>query len=302
MNTAFLLLAQGGEQPAEGGKEPEKVVDLITNAKIFLTQQGLDFASNFVMNLIAAAAIFYIGRWIARIIVRVCRSLMAKANVDETLISFITNIVYWALTVVVILAALEQLGVDTTSVAAVMAAAGLAVGLALQDSLSNFASGVMLILFKPFKLGDFIDAGGVKGVVESIQIFNTVLRTPDNVQIIVPNRDISGGSITNFSAKDTRRVDLVIGCGYSDDLRQVKEFLEQTLAGDDRILDEPAPIVAVDELGSSSVNFVVRPWVKSADYWDVKWELIESIKLGFDDRGFNFPFPSRDVYMHQEAS
>jgi small conductance mechanosensitive channel len=172
--------------------------------------------------------------------------------------------------------------------------------LALQDSLSNFASGVMLMLFKPFRVGDFVRAGGSEGIVEEIDIFHTKMRTGDNIRIIVPNGSITGGTIENFNAKPTRRIDLVIGCGYNDDLRAVKQFLESTLADDARILADPTPTVAVSALGASSVDFVVRPWVKTEDYWATRWDLTERIKLGFDDRGFTIPYPSRDVYVHNE--
>jgi len=170
--------------------------------------------------------------------------------------------------------------------------------LALQGSLSNFAAGVMIILFKPIRVGDYAEAGGTAGVVEEIQIFHTMMRTGDNKQIIIPNSMITGDTITNFSAKDTRRIDLVIGCGYDDDLPAVKRFLEEVLETEEEILEDPEPIVRVHELGDSSINFVVRPWVPSSEYWEVKWSLTEKIKLGFDERGFTFPFPSRDVHVH----
>ena len=260
----------------------------------FVTEQGLSLAGN----LLAALVIFIVGRWVSKLLTRLVTRLLTKANVDETLTKFLVNIVYALLLVFVVLAAVNRLGVDTTSFAAVLAAAGLAVGFALQSSLSNFASGVMLILYKPFEVGDFVDAGGSKGVVEEIHLFSTLMRTGDNVQIIVPNSQIIGGTITNFSAKDTRRIDLVVGCGYGDDLRAVKDFLVELLAADDRILEDPEPVVAVNELGDSSVNFVVRPWVGAADYWAVRWELNEKIKLGFDERGFNIPYPTQDVHVH----
>lgn len=270
---------------------------LLNEAYNFLATKGVDFG----INLVSAIAIFVIGKWIAGMLTRLVGRVMDRAKIDETLSSFLCNIVRVGLTAFVILAAIDRLGVDTTSFAAILAAAGLAVGFALQGSLSNFAAGVMLILFKPFKAGDFVEAGGSTGVIEEIQIFNTLMRTGDNVQIIVPNGAITGGTITNFSAKENRRVDLVIGCGYSDDLRAVKQYLEELVKSDERILQEPEPVVAVSELADSSVNFVVRPWVKSEDYWAVKWDLTEKVKLDFDARGFNFPFPSQDVYMHQVA-
>lgn len=268
--------------------------EMIDAAYDFVAAKGVDFG----INVVAAIAIFFIGKWIAGILTRITGRLMVRAKVDETLIKFAGNLVNAALMIFVILAAVDRLGINTTSFAAVIAAAGLAVGLALQGSLSNFSSGVMLILFKPFRAGDFVEAGGSTGVIEEIHIFNTIMRTGDNVQIIIPNSAITDATITNFSAKTTRRIDLVIGCGYGDDLKAVKQYLEVLLDAEDRILQDPAPVVAVSELGDSSVNFVVRPWVNSADYWDVRWDLTERIKLDFDAKGFNFPFPSQDVYMH----
>lgn len=271
---------------------------LLETVSNFLTTKGVDFA----MNVVAAIAIFLIGRWVARMLTRLVGRMMVRASVDETLTKFVGNLVYAGLLAFVILASINRLGIDTTSFAAIIAAAGLAVGFALQGSLSNFSAGVMLILFKPFKVGDFVEAGGSTGVVEEIQIFNTLMKTGDNVQIIVPNSAITGSVITNYSAKETRRIDLTVGCGYGDDLKAVKEYLQQLVRSDDRILQDPEPVVAVSELGDSSVNFVVRPWVQSADYWAVRWDLTEKIKVDFDAKGFNFPFPSQDVYMHNAGS
>ncbi len=261
---------------------------------MFVAQRGLSLAGN----LLAALVIFIVGRWIAKFLRRFVTRLLTKANVDETLTKFLANIAYALLLVFVVMAAVNRLGVDTTSFAAVVAAVGLAVGFALQSSLSNFASGVLLILYKPFEVGNFVEAGGSKGVVEEIHLFSTLMRTGDNVQIIVPNGTITNGTITNFSAKDTRRIDLVVGCGYGDDLKAVKDFLIELLAADDRILEDPKPVVAVSELGDSSVNFVVRPWVNASDNWAVRCDLNEKIKLGFDERGFNIPYPTRDVHVH----
>ncbi len=258
-----------------------------------IQEKGMDFA----MNLLAAIAIFVLGRWVAKILRSFVGKLMTRAKVDETLTKFLCNILFSLLMIFVVIASIDRMGVDTTSFAAILAAAGLAVGLALQGSLSNFASGVMLILFKPFKVGDYVDAGGTAGVIEEIHVFNTLMRTGDNVQIIVPNSQITSGKITNYSTKPTRRIDLVIGCGYDDDLKAVKEYLRSVVTGDDRILHEPEPVVAVNELGDSSVNFVVRPWVNNTDYWAVKWDLIEAIKTGFDEKGFTFPYPQRDVHV-----
>jgi small conductance mechanosensitive channel len=318
MKSAILLLlvAPTAAEPAEdttpvmqqkmedvGADVQDKILEAGSPEQLMqnVWELGREYLVPFAINLLAALAILIIGRWVARLLTGAVRRMMNKANVDETLIKFLANIVYTILMLVVALAAVNRLGVDTTSFAAILAAAGLAVGFALQGSLSNFASGVMLILFKPFKVGDFVDAGGTSGVVEEIQIFNTLLRTGDNVQIIVPNSQITSGKITNFSAKETRRIDLVVGCGYGDNLKEVKEFLETLLAQDERILEDPAPVVAVNELGDNSVNFVVRPWVKASDYWATRWDLTERIKTGFDERGFNIPYPTRDLYVHNVA-
>jgi len=204
--------------------------------------------------------------------------------------------------VFVFIAALGTLGVETASFAAVIAAAGLAVGFALQGSLSNFAAGVMLIIFRPFKAGDFVEAGGAMGAVEAVNIFNTIMKSPDNKKVIIPNSKITGDSIVNYSAQDTRRVDMVFGIGYDDDIRKAKSTLEQILASDERVLKDPAPTVAVSELADSSVNFVVRPWVKTADYWGVFFDITEKVKLTFDEQGISIPFPQRDIHMFQEAA
>lgn len=251
------------------------------------------------LNILSALAVYVIGNWIARIVLSLLDRVLERTKVDETLARFLAAIARAVLLTFVILMSVNRLGVDTTSLVAILGAAGVAVGFALKDSLSNFAAGVMIILFKPFKVDDFIEAAGIAGTVEEISIFSTLMRTGDNKQIIVPNGSIIGDNIVNYSAKPTRRIDLIIGCGYEDDLRNVKDYLDEVVRSDSRILVEPAPVVAVSELGDSSVNLVVRPWVKTEDYWAVRWDLTERIKLGFDQRGFNFPFPSRDVYTHQ---
>lgn len=275
-----------------------KANELWHTVKTFLATQGLQFA----INVVVALAIFVVGKWIANILSRFCNRLMKQAKVDETLARFLSNIVYSILLVIVVLAALSELGINTTSLAAVLAAAGFAVGMAFQGTLSNFSSGVMLILFKPFRVGDYIEAAGTAGVVEEIQIFTTSMRTGDNIAIVVPNSHITSGNIRNFSIKENRRIDLVIGCGYDDDLKAVKAFLEEVVNGDYRVLADPAPVIAVNELADSSVNFVVRPWVKNADYWATRWDLTERIKLGFDERGFTIPYPSRDVHLYNESA
>lgn len=252
-----------------------------------------------VINILLALAIFFVGRWVANQIIKLVTRLLRRSKMDDMLVNFITSIANILLLLVVVVAALDQLGVDTTSLIALVGAAGLAVGLALQDSLKNFAAGVMLIVFRPFREGDFVEAGGVSGIVEHVTIFNTVMRTPDNREVIVPNGAIYSGVIINYSARDTRRVDMVFGIGYEDDLKKAKTILEEILANDDRVLKDPAPVVAVSELADSSVNFVVRPWVKSADYWDVLWDTTEAVKLRFDAEEISIPYPQMDVHLHE---
>ncbi|MEZ6054241.1 MAG: mechanosensitive ion channel [Planctomycetaceae bacterium] len=301
----FLMLAQDTSAPAGDAAEspiklttPEDAVSQLTAFKDqvieYLQTNGLQL----LINIVSAIVIYYAGKIAAAILTRMLGRVLARAKMDEMLVRFLTNIIYYLLLAVVAMAALERLGVETTSFAAVIAAAGFAVGMALQGSLGNFAAGVMLIVFRPFKMGDFVEAGGVMGTVEEIALFSTILKTPDNRRVIVPNGEITNGVITNNSHNPTRRIDLVIGCAYGDDLLAVKSFLNDVIDEDPRILDDPEPQVAVSELGESSVNFIVRPWVKTSDYADVKYALTERIKLGFDQRGFNFPFPSRDVYTH----
>ena len=253
------------------------------------------------IRLISALAVFIIGRWVAKILTKVAKKAMAKSDIEDTLEHFLANMLYYTLMAAVIIATINQLGVQTTSLLAVVGAAGLAVGLALQGSLSNFASGVMIVAFRPYAVGDFIAAGGVTGTVEEVQIFTTIMKTPDNKKIIVPNSQIMAGEITNFSAHPTRRIDLVAGCGYDDDLDKVRKVLEEILASDDRILADPAPTIAVSELADSSVNFVVRPWVNSADYWGVHANITEQIKKRFDAQGISIPYPQRDIHVYNHA-
>ncbi|MEA2030911.1 MAG: mechanosensitive ion channel [candidate division Zixibacteria bacterium] len=261
-----------------------------------------EWGAQYGIQILGAIAILVIGRIVVGIIIRIIKRLMKRTSVDDTLTGFLTRLTYIVLMVFVLLAALSSLGVETTSFIAIIGAAGLAVGLALQGSLANFASGVMLIIFRPFKVGDFVKTGDVAGTIEIISIFNTVMKTPDNKEIIVPNGNITSGNITNYSAKETRRVDLVFGIGYDDDLRKAKSILERLLIEDERTLKDPAPMVAVSELADSSVNFIVRPWVKTADYWGVYWDLIEKVKLTFDAEGISIPYPQHDIHMIETAS
>ncbi|MFT2092364.1 mechanosensitive ion channel family protein [Paraglaciecola sp. 2405UD69-4] len=252
------------------------------------------------INIVFALLIYIIGKMIVGVLIGVFGKVMARSKYDDMLIDFIKAILKAVLMLFVIVASLDQLGVDTTSLVAILGAAGLAIGLSLQGSLQNFAAGVMLLVFRPFKAGDFIEAGGTSGVVKSISIFTTVMTSPDNKEIIVPNGAIYSGNITNISAKPTRRVDMVVGIGYDSDLKKAKAILNEMVAADDRILKDPAPTVAVAELADSSVNFVVRPWVNAADYWGVKFDFTEAVKLRFDEEGISIPFPQMDVHLHKD--
>ena len=254
------------------------------------------------INISLALVIFYFGRMVIGVVVKVLRKLLVKSRMDEILVNFISSIVKSLLLLFVIVAALDQLGVNTTSLIALLGAAGLAVGLALQGSLQNFAAGVMMIIFRPFKAGDYVEAGGTAGVVEAINIFSTTMRTGDNREIIVPNGSIYNGAITNYSARETRRIDMVFGISYGDDLRRARAIMQQVLDDDERVLKDPAYTVAVAELADSSVNFVVRPWVKNSDYWAVKFDLTEKIKLAFDDNGISIPFPQMDLHHHRRGA
>jgi len=250
---------------------------------------------------LAALFIFIIGKWLSRWITNLLVRLLESKEIDITLTRFLKGIVYYALLVTVIIAAAGQLGIKTTSFLAVLGAASLAIGLALKDSLANFSSGVMLILFRPFGVGDWVTAAGETGKVEEVSIFSTVLNTGDNQRKIIPNGAISNSTITNITANPTRRIELIVGIGYDDDIRKAKETLEEILGSDSRVLAEPAPLVAVSELADSSVNLVLRPWVATDDYWDVYFALTEKIKITFDQRGISFPYPQRDVHLQQSS-
>ena len=254
------------------------------------------------LKIVTFLLVIIIGMWIAKMIKKGVVSIMDKKGVDPTLTSFLSSLLYVALQAFVIIAALEKLNVKTASFVAILGAAGLAIGLALQGSLANFASGVLMIIFKPFKVGDVIDAGGNVGSVLEIGIFTTILKSPDNKKMIVPNSQVTGGTITNINAFGTRRVDLVAGIGYSDDIDKARNVLNEIIAADSRVLKDPAPTVAVVELADSSVNFVVRPWVNAADYWGVYFEMTETIKKRFDEEGISIPFPQRDVHLYEHKA
>ena len=267
-------------------------------AMVFLKTSALEFG----VNLITAIVIFYVGRLAVRLITRGIHKVMTSQEVDKTLVSFVTNLISMILLVIVVIAAVSALGIQTTSFIAILGAAGLAVGLALQGSLSNFAAGVLIIIFRPYKVGDWIEGAGVSGSVVEVQILTTILKTGDNKQVIVPNSQIMDSIITNYSANDTRRVDMVVGVSYGDDLDKVHSVLKELVAADDRILDDPACTIAVSELGDSSVNFVARPWAKTGDYWGVFFDTTEAVKKRFDAEGISIPYPQSDVHVYQQAA
>ena len=264
------------------------------------------FANTYIVpwtiDIAMALTIFVLGRLVAKVVVRFVRRLMKRADTDQILIDFVCSISNVLLLLVVVIAAVDQLGVDTTSMVALVGAAGLAVGLALQGSLQNFAAGVMLVIFRPFDNGDYVEIAGTSGTVEEINIFSTRLRTGDNRIVIVPNGPIFNNTITNNSTRDTRRIDMVFGIGYDDDIKQAKGIIENLLKADERILEDPASLVAVAELAESSVNFVVRPWVASGDYSSVRYDLNEKIKLSFDAAGISIPYPQMDVHLPKKAA
>jgi small conductance mechanosensitive channel len=283
-DTSKVLIEGGGEVV----EQSSKYMDM-----------AIQFASEYGLKIIGALIIFIVGKWVAKWLRGVVVKLMHKSNVDGTLVSFVQSIVYILLMIVVILAALNALGVDTTSFAAILAAAGLAIGLALQGTLGNIGSGVLIITFRPFNVGDVVTIGGETGAVAAISMFATILHTPDNKVVTVPNTAVTGGNITNFSARDTRRLDLTFGIGYEDDLKLAKSVLEDIIKADERVLTDPAPFVGVRELGDSSVNFAFRPWVKSEDYWAVHFDMMEKVKLTFDEKGISIPYPQMDVHLNK---
>ena len=256
---------------------------------------GMDFA----IKAVVAIIIFFVGRIIARLVTKTLRNVMQSRKVDKILESFVCNLAYWTLMLFVIIATINQIDVQTTSLIAVMGAAGLAVGLALQGSLANFAAGVLIVMFRPYRVGDYVEAAGIAGTIMQVQILTTVLKTGDNKQIIVPNGQIMGSIITNYSAHDTRRVDMTVGVSYNDDLDSVSSTLRDLIDADRRILKDPECLIAVAALADSSVNFAVRPWVKTGDYSAVMYDLTEAIKKRFDKEGISFPFPQRDVHIYK---
>jgi small conductance mechanosensitive channel len=265
-----------------------------------ISDQAVVFITTYTLNILGALMIFLVGKWIARKLVLLQRKLLEKQKVDETLIRFLDKIVLYTLMVVVLMAAADRLGVNTNSFLTILGAAGLAVGLALKDSLGNFASGVLLVFFRPFKIGDAVTAGGVTGKVEAISIFNTTFLTFDNQRMIVPNGQITNGVITNINANPTRRIDMVFSISYGDNILTAKAIFKNMLESDSRVLEDPAPRIVVSELADNSVNFFVRPWVNTENYWDVKFDLTEKIKIALEEAGITIPFPQRDIHVYQE--
>jgi len=264
-----------------------------------LVQTFVDFGIEYAPKLLGALVTLVVGIWLARLGRKLIRRGLEKARLEVTLSAFLANFAYLGMLALIAVAVIGKLGVETASFVAAVGAAGLAVGFALQGSLSNFAAGVMIMLFRPFKAGDWVDVAGQSGTIEEIQTFFTLLKTADNKRVIIPNSKITDASIVNYSAKPQRRIDLVFGIGYGDDMGQAKRILQQVLADEARVLADPKPVIAVSELGDSSVNLVLRPWVKTADYWPTRFDLIEKVKNEFDAQGIQIPFPQRDVHLHQ---
>ncbi|WP_430456550.1 mechanosensitive ion channel domain-containing protein [Rheinheimera sp.] len=274
----------------------QQEVQVITQSLTFL-QKNQDLIIGFCLKLLVAIVIFYIGRWVALGVSRLVGKALLLRHVDRAVVSFLSSIVYAAGLIAVTLMALSQLGIQTASFLAILGAAGLAVALALQGSLSNFASGVLIIVFRPFKSGDLVEVAGISGVVERIDIFQTIFKTGDNKKIIVPNSQITGGAIVNYSAEKRRRIDLTISISYDSDLRLAKQILHDIMQADSRVLKEPTAVIAVGALADSSVQLIVRPWVEATDYWAVYWDSLEKIKLQFDAAGIEIPFPQMSLHM-----
>ncbi len=268
--------------------------------EFFASADLMPMLSDWVIKIVIALLIYLIGKWIARRVTTVVKKLMNARDVDPTLVNFLSNVVYAILLVAVILAALDTLGLPMTSLLAIVGAAGLAVGLALKDSLGNFASGVMLVMFRPFKKGDYVEVAGVAGSVQEIRIFSTTLTTPDNKLIIIPNGQVASGTITNYSANDQRRVDLVFGVGYDDDLKVARDVLTRLCAEHPKVLDDPETKIFVMNLGDSSVDFAVRPWANTEDYSTVYSDLLEQAKVELEAAGCNIPYPQTDVHLHHQ--
>jgi small conductance mechanosensitive channel len=262
-----------------------------------VSEQVMVFLATYGLNVLGAIVILILGWIAARLGQRMIRNLLGKSKVDHAVVSFVSSCAYFLILTFAVLAALAKFGIQTTSFVAIIGAAGFAIGFALQGSLANFAAGVLILLLRPFKVGDYIMGAGEAGTVKEITLFTTILATPDNVKVMVPNGKLSGDVIKNVSAYDTRRVDLQIGVSYGSEIKKAYAVIHETLSQDARILRDPPSEVAVSELTDSSVNFVIRPWVKKDDYWAVKFDLTQRIKEAFDKNGIEIPFPQRAVHM-----
>jgi small conductance mechanosensitive channel len=277
-----------------GVLEPDKVIEY--------TEMLVEMAISYGPKLVLAILTLLIGLWVINAFVRGVNRGFERSGMDVSLKTFLGSLISIGLKVLLVISVASMVGIETTSFIAVLGAAGLAVGLALQGSLANFAGGVLILIFRPYKVGDFITAAGESGTVQRIEIFSTILTTADNKTIIIPNGAISSGSITNFSTAETRRVDIVFGIGYDDDIRQAKDILEKLITSDDRILKEPAHLIVVSNLGDSAVDITTRSWVNAADYWGVHFDLLEKGKLALDEAGINIPYPQQDVHVYQQNS
>ena len=276
--------------------------EIISNIQEYLASEAFhQMLLGWAGKLALAVVIFILGRWVAKILIRLFRKAAGKRAVDPTVTDFTANLLYYILLLVVIVAALSQAGLQMASVIAILGAAGLAIGLALKDSLSNFAAGIMLVMFRPFRAGDFVDVAGITGTVTQVKIFSTILTTPDNVEITIPNNQVFSNEIKNFTTNNQRRIDMVIGVSYDDDLKVARRVIEEVLAAEDEILEEPAPVIWVLELGDSSVNFGVRPWVKTEVYWPTRARLMEALKTSLEDAGCSIPYPQRDVHLFSQS-
>ena len=265
-----------------------------------LTAKLVDFATNYGIKIVGAILILIVGRIAAGIFRSLIKKLLKKAKTDDAIITFVGSLAYISIMIFTVLAALAKFGIQTASFVAVLGAAGFAIGFAMQGSLSSFAAGVLLLVFKPIRVGDFVEVAGVAGSVKEIRLFNTIIATPDNVKIYVPNSKINGDIIKNYAGFDERRVDLVVGIGYGAPIDKAYEIMKRLVEADERILGSPETQIAVAELADSSVNFVLRPWVKGSDYWAVKFDLTEKIKKEFDAAGIEIPFPQTDVHLYRE--
>ena len=307
LTLCFLLLGSGVAWAAAGPAADPSTGATVGLSSLTSTAQAVwtqvcGYATQYALRIAGAILILVLGRAVARLLSRYVGRLLARAKVDPTLVPFVDNLAYTLMLVLIVIAALAAVKVEVASLIALLGAAGLAIGLALQGSLANFASGVLLLIFKPFRLGDFVEIAGTKGTVQAIHVFNTVLNDPDNIRIIVPNGQVTSGNILNYTINGTRRIDLTVGVSYDDDLKKARRVIESVLAAEPRILPNPAPEVSVKEMGDSSVDFAVRPWVKSGDYWPTSCALTEALKVALDEHGLTIPFPTQEIVVKSGAA